>query len=143
MGLDLISESGDSYRFGGFGWATILGLAQRYGWEPRGTLPPEGWEESEGEPNEPWDGENYGTCDGQLVSAEDAAAIADALEAALADPAVPEVLAAMGAEQREQVERMVPPELAASFAGLPGYDGYRATIVEFAAFCRKGGFRIK
>src|SRR5262249_11435627 len=79
MGMDLASEAGDDLRLNNFAWATVLELAQRYGWEPRGTLPPEGWEEA-AEAEEPWESDNYGTNDGQLVTAEDAAGIADALQ---------------------------------------------------------------
>lgn len=143
MGMDLTSESGDYLRFGGFGWAIILELAERFGWEPRGTLPPEGLEEADDEPMEPWDGDNYGSNDGQIVTAEDAAAIADALQAALSDPEASAVLAEMGAVQRQQVEQMVPPEVAASFAALPSFEQYRPTIESFIAFCRKGRFRIE
>jgi hypothetical protein len=143
MGMDLTSESGDYTRFGGFGWAIILELAERYGWQPKGTLPPEEMEEDEDEPQEPWDPANYGSNDGQRVTAEDAAGIATALETALADPAAPELLAEMGAVQRQQIEQIVPPELAASFAGLPSFENYRPTIERFIAFCRKGGFRIE
>lgn len=143
MGMDLTSESGDDLRLNNFAWATVLELAQRYGWQPRGTLPPEDWEEAGDEPGESWDGDDYGSNEGQLVTAEDAAGIAEALQAALSDPGATAVLAEMGAEERRQIEQMVPPELMASFAGMPSFEEYRPTIEMFATFCCKGGFRIE
>lgn len=143
MGMDLISESGDDLRLNNFAWATVLELAQRYGWEPRGTLPPEDWMEVGGEAGESWDWDDYGSNEGQLVTAEDAAGIAQALESALSDPGAAAALAEMGAEERRQIEQMLPPEVAASFAGMPSFEEYRPTIEQFAVFCRKGGFRIE
>src|SRR5439155_9949269 len=61
-------------------WPKLLRLAQAYGWRPRGTTLPE---DSDGS----WD-RNYTSNDGQVVSSEDAAALADALEAAL--PHIPD-----------------------------------------------------
>src|SRR5438034_397715 len=67
-------------------WPKLLRLARAHGWTPRGATQPA--EESRYFPGGRWDGNNYTTNDGQIVSAEDAAALADALEAAL--PHIPD-----------------------------------------------------
>jgi hypothetical protein len=73
-------------------WSRILSLAQFYGWQPMGTLPPfihnlrkpiNG-----GGANGGWDG-TYLRNEGQVVQAEDALALADALRQALDD--IPDV----------------------------------------------------
>ena len=62
-------------------WVRIYHLAERYGWDPMGTVEPE-WE---GEPDAPpWDG-NYSSSDCQRVLAADAANLAAALARALPD----------------------------------------------------------
>jgi hypothetical protein len=78
MSFDLTSESGSERSFRPGAWALILNVAEAYGWVPARTLPPEG--EDEGE----WSGD-YDSNDGQLVTRTDAANIAKALTAALAD----------------------------------------------------------
>ena len=63
-----------------------LELARRYGWQPRGTRPPETFNSYL--LNADWFG-TYLTNDGQTVTAEDACALADALECSLHD--IPDV----------------------------------------------------
>jgi hypothetical protein len=78
-------------------WGHLIDVAQRYGWEPAGTHPPE-FEVWHGGIHElgvvevmalqvqkavRWDKSNYYTNDHQEVTAEDAANLADALEAAM------------------------------------------------------------
>jgi len=140
MGLELTNEAGETVRLGGFSWATLLELAHQYGWKPLGTRPPETFEPTEEEPS--WDPNNYGANDGQYVLAEDADSIADSLVKYLEDPKAPRLLAELAADQKAMVERMVPPEVAAAFVGLPSFEEYRSTIEEFVGFCRGGGFRI-
>ena len=79
MGYDLTSESGADLRFNAAGWGLLLSLAEAYGWTPQGCLPPEG------DDAVAWEGD-YDTNDGGRVSREDANAMADALQRALADP---------------------------------------------------------
>src|SRR5687768_2996158 len=81
MGFDL-RRAGGEFRMNGFHWGKARELGVRYGWKPCGTEsppPPEGYEEY-GE----WSG-TYTTNDYQSVTAADAAAWADALEAAMED----------------------------------------------------------
>src|SRR5437870_4509592 len=62
-------------------WPKLLRLATAYGWKPMGTTQP--LDEARYFPGGRWDGNNYTTNDGQIVSADDARRLADALEAAL------------------------------------------------------------
>lgn len=104
MSFDLVSQSEDrpdyfdeqqwekGYRahLSGGAWSKALNLAVAYGWTPAGTLTPPHWQdpgfmEDAGWKVIPeWDG-GYNTNDGQLVTAEDAKALADALENSLDD----------------------------------------------------------
>ncbi len=74
MSVDLVNEQGHTWGTGNLTWQKVLWLAYQYGWEPAGTKDPEGWV---GE----WHG-NYSTNSGQIVAAEDARALANALERA-------------------------------------------------------------
>lgn len=69
-------------------WARLLSLGRFYGWQPMGTLPPFihnlRKNASEDRLNGTWDG-NYLRTEGQSVRAEDALALAFALERSLDD----------------------------------------------------------
>jgi hypothetical protein len=80
-------------------WVQALHEGDSYGWDPTGTNPPsrppvaildfappplERWEAWEQEHREAWSG-TYFSCDYQEVTWDDACALADALESALAD----------------------------------------------------------
>ena len=73
-----LKAKGTSAQWSNSGWPAVLQLAEDYGWQPAGTLPPRRIK------RDAWDG-GYASCDGQLVSADDARALADALELGLAD----------------------------------------------------------
>ena len=94
-------------------WPDLVALGQRYGWVPEGTLPDEGPDDGPRGPYEPW-------ADYARVTGPDAAAWADALDRALADPAA-----------------WPAPDPAAPGRGLRP-DRARA----FAAFLRRGPFRF-
>ena len=98
MGMDLVNEAGARFKVVTAGWGFYLNLAQAYGWEPAGTLPPDGYAGAE-----PWPGE-YDWNAGQSVTSEDAHALASALQQALEDPERPlrerEVAAAVSAAGR-------------------------------------------
>ncbi len=64
------------------GWPRLQSLARSYGWKPIGTLPPKPFR---GEKPKRWNGTYAGIAEHQIVSAEDAAALAIALEKALGD----------------------------------------------------------
>lgn len=89
MGMDLHGASGYE-RFSYTSWCEILGLAYEYGWKPQGTEAGQWYDENgklikqlSPDPDE-WDGD-YFSNNFQLVTEEDAANIADALERALDD----------------------------------------------------------
>ena len=65
-------------------WQFMLALAERYGWQPRGTEPPEEDATEGGLWHDDWDGRYVPIC-GQSVTEQDARALADALERALRD----------------------------------------------------------
>lgn len=73
-------------------WSRILGLAKFYGWQPMGTLPPFIHNLRRptyaDEANDAWDG-TYLRNEGQVVQAEDALALALALQMSLDD--IPDV----------------------------------------------------
>jgi hypothetical protein len=73
-----LKAKGRSAHWSNSGWPAVLQLAEDYGWQPAGTIPPKRIN------RDAWDG-GYASCDGQLVSADDAKALADALERGLAD----------------------------------------------------------
>lgn len=128
----LHGQGGDFY-LGSDEWEKLLTLGMRYGWEPAGTLPSNlvGEEGETGQSvcqtAEPWSG-TYSTHDLQEVSAEDAAALADALERALSNtpdlPLAPESFP----HDVDDVERLLT------------YG--RARIRDFVAYCRAGFFLL-
>jgi hypothetical protein len=87
MGFEELRREGYVAEFNVFAWTGLLGIARDYGWQPAGTQASKVAEEGM-PPNETWPG-FYTTNDGQIVTAEDAAALADSLEHALRD--LPEI----------------------------------------------------
>ena len=89
MGYNLIGAHND-FRVGSGTWGRILRVALDHGWEPAGTLAPNiGSHDENGEwvPDDigsAWDG-TYFFNNYQIVTEEDAAALANALERALPD----------------------------------------------------------
>jgi hypothetical protein len=85
-----------------------------------------------------WDG-NYDTNDGQRVTAEDAAALADALEQALPDVPSHDALA----HKTKEVGGMRCIPIDADVSPLEYFSGKgRARLTAFIRFCRAGGFEI-
>lgn len=147
-------------KFSGESWIKVLNLAMSYGWQPMGTrlssviegysFDIEEWEE--------WDG-TYLTNDGQTVIAEDALALAAALERALND--IPdfniEIRRVEAAKNEdEQSEPLSPVERAILQAGLEHcllglveihpfeyFAGEeKQHLMAFIKFCRFGSFTI-
>jgi len=158
MGMDLHGASGYE-RFTNTSWSKILELAYEYGWKPQGTEPGE-WYDENGEldkqlsPNpDEWDG-TYFSNDYQLVTDEDAANIADALQRALDD--IPDfdtdekrVEYGPGELPTSQVERsfveqgLVINVPNASLSPVEYFSGEAKQMVrDFIRFCQAGGFRI-
>jgi hypothetical protein len=118
-------------------WTKLLSLAISYGWQPMGTLPPSRIELYGMEP-EDWDGV-YLTNDGQTVTAEDAWALAVALEKSLDDIPDFNIELGWGAKSRKEddqpdVKDVHPFEY---FAG-----DEKQHLIEFIKFCRLGSFII-
>jgi len=130
MGFDLTSETGAEFRLGGVGWTFYLNLAERYGWSPAGTLPPDSSRPEE------WPG-NYDSNEGQRVTGADAAALATALQAALADPNRLVVEASLARELSES--------LSAALGGAAPVDPPDGTEVleSLREFCHQGSFMIE
>lgn len=119
-------------------WPKLLRLAQAHGWKPLGTSQPPG--EEAYFPGGRWDSSNYTTNDGQIVSAADAMALADALERAL--PHVPDHDAL---EKYRQADGGI--QIAPSAPTAPDADWFsgaeaKAAVGKFIQFCREGSFHI-
>jgi hypothetical protein len=158
MGVGL-NGAGGNERFSHMSWYKVLNLACEYGWQPAGTELPR-WHDETGalieqpshDPDE-WSGTYY-TSDGQYVTDEDAAHIAEALQRALEDipdfetgekwveygPAdqikspVARALVEAGGVVSGPNESLTPLEF---FSGEP-----KQHVRNFIAFCRAGGFCI-
>jgi hypothetical protein len=167
MTMDLSGPGGERH-FTHHGWGVLLDLARRSGWNPAGTLEPQGEEGRDGEEEVELDASDYEVPpeslagqavaalfpaggdaalssyffnDGRRVTDADARALADALERALPD--VP------GHDAMEHKTFTHP--------GLPGvrlmdartpvnpfewFSGKKDVLRDFVAFCRRGGFAI-
>jgi hypothetical protein len=156
MGVDLSGAGGCKW-LSWTGWEKLLKLAHEYGWKPAGTKPPRGivmkpdgsidhemtamysWSE------EDWDG-SYFSNNGQYVTDEDAANIADALERALHDIPDEETEAKVRAVELQPwlaygsrgPDHDIPLSLIDKFSGRPG----KERVKNFMVFCRAGGFCI-
>ena len=137
-------------------WVKALELGYAYGWRPLGTSPPPHMDLAQRDAE--WDG-TYTTNDGQIVRAEDARALAAALERSLEDISdagvaldwdpdawrkydLPEWLSPAEREliegelQEGSLDILGTPPLA-FFAGEEKY-----YLVQFIRFCRLGSFAI-
>jgi hypothetical protein len=140
MSFELTSESGSERQFRGGAWALILNVGEAYGWIPAGTLPPEG------ETDDEWPG-NYDSSEGQLVARADAANLATALTAALADPQRRDRQRAISRELDRVMHEMKVEEFGEDEIGLYKEDPDPQIIADEAlrdciAFFSEGAFRI-
>jgi len=153
MGMDLCNEKGNRFWFDIFSWRKILVLAKRYGWNLGGTKKNPDWKDSE----HFWNG-NYLDNEGQIVTVEDALAIADALQLAFCDldnslepekwtePSSEEItndrLIKMLRQQlgSEDLEARVAAACKSPLEFLQGEAGMNARA--FIHFCREGSFTI-
>lgn len=85
MSFSLSSEHSE-FRFNNSGWYEVLRLALEHGWEPAGTVLERGQNEWFA-PICDWQG-GYDTNDYQKVTADDARALADAVEKSVKSPAM-------------------------------------------------------
>lgn len=130
MGIDLTSESGPELRMSTLHWDWCQRLAESHGWKPAGTLPPDGYKA------ETWCA-TYNSNDGQRVAADDAMALAEALERGLETAA--------RIRRNENVEAAPSGRFGKEFdrwARIPKFEDEERRVREVAAFCRCGAFRI-
>ena len=129
LSVDLAGSGGDC-RFSSCGWARLLALAERFGWEPAGTVPPQ---YVDGTPfYTDWHG-GYTSNDAQLVTDDDARNLAAVLEAILPD--IPRHDAAADKGVLLRGSRLVPLEW---FSGSDN----RELLGEFIRMAKAGGFQI-
>jgi hypothetical protein len=99
MGLALGRDNGDYFGVSYSLWAAILELAERWGWRPAGTDPPQSHDDGS------WHGSYYSS-DGQRCKAEDAQRLAEALNCFLCgEPPLPSV--PRDDEERQQLRKFV------------------------------------
>lgn len=132
-------NKGASFIVSSPGWYRIYNLAQMYGWSPLGTQ----FEEDD------WDEENYFLNFGQSVTAEDALRLGNAILAAIPDlkEVVPEEDAeaqSLSAWEFDMIARAAYAKLTAMKDPAWFFlDTTWATkLVELAAFCQRGAFKI-
>ena len=92
MGYDFERADGVEWGTTSVGWRLLRHLAERFGWRPAGTLPPEDWDAGR-----PWSCEYTGNS-GQRVSPADAAGLAAGLRAAVTSPEFDGLVAEFGAD---------------------------------------------
>jgi hypothetical protein len=127
--------------FNNKGWGMLLMMAWEHGWRPLGTLPPAHWSQIEEGTLPDWPRADYVTGRGQRIAAEDAAALADALEGLLDDLPNHDPLEEK-AVFRLQVPvypslRVVKSEFAVSDYEVFGGEN-KPGLTRFIALCRKG-----
>ena len=157
MTMDL--TNGRNYlRFSRMIWANMLYLANQYGWQPQGTVLSDDTESGR------WDGDYFGN-EGQTITAEDANALADALEKALDDIPDREVYASLTTEvidfvsadqlcelvlEHDYVLLGADPHLKKATIDKAGYlnpfvhlsGSYKLAVKDLIALCREGAFFI-
>ena len=131
MPMDL-SNGASEFEWEQWRWPKLLRLARAHGWRPRGTSLPN---DSEGRLDR-----NYTSNDGQIVSAEDAAALADALEAAL--PHIPDHDALAPYQAADGMIEIAPRHPPAPDAAWFSTPAGKANVAAFIRFCREGAFQI-
>lgn len=136
MTYDLENRAGETFGFSQFFWPVLVELAKQYGWQPEGTQAPEYWAQEE--PDE-WRGQYIGNL-GQTVTASDANALADAIEAVLTDPNFPTIITELEPEIQKQADGWT--YMPITITSFPTPDNYRSALQEFVIFCRKGQFEI-
>lgn len=137
-------KEGSNFEFTMSGWRNILFLGQQYSWHPAGTLEPE-FGHDRFVPI--WDG-RYDSTDGQEVTAQDARALADALEKSLDDipdnPQPGQILEREGADllgaMARDMEKVWLNMNQHSFGFFGGEN--KKKIEQLIEFCRRGAFFI-
>lgn len=137
---------GGRFRVSNASWAMVLRLALNHGWRPAGTEEPEGWsgQTHDGRPRL-WNPRNYWARRGQGVAAEDAAALAAAVDAAMPD--IPDhdamahkIATTIDLPRREPIRFIHPFRRFNPYEYFSGAN--KAKLGRFVEFCRAGGFTI-
>jgi hypothetical protein len=134
MGMDLMGPAG-YFGWNYPSWHKLLGIAERYGGRPAGTVPAAAGDHV---PGGTWDG-GYTTNDFQTVTAEDAVQLAAALERALPDIPEEDV---PDPHRTALVEIAIAPDEPAADLDWFSGPGSREHIRAFIQFCRAGPFSI-
>ena len=132
MSYDLCNSNGDHVAFNLTGWEQVLKLAEMYGWRTAGTLPPEDLDTE-------WDGD-YFLNDGEVVTADDAKAIAEALTKAMDDIPGHDAMKHKTGKSPKGVDYV---KDGAAFSPFEFFSGKgKKHLREFISFCRRGSFQI-
>jgi len=140
MGYDLMNYKGGEFRFTGWAWSPVLGLAELYGWEPMGTVVTEGSHALLGakdtdtvevqESIKSWEG-SYNSNNCQIVVEEDALNLAHALMNAVKE--LPDEKSYVDNDSIPTREWLIN-----KFSGLES----KKYLEKFIQFCKDGAFVI-
>jgi hypothetical protein len=147
MAVALRGPAGD-FLFNNRGWALLLKLAYDFGWRPLGTQAPAHWQPVPAEPwseSKPWNAADYFSGRGQMVSALDAASMAEALAAAADDipnhdPFSDEAGRDLNNPGFPRLRHLAAERSVNSFEIFGGEN--KRLLREFIAYCRTGEFTI-
>jgi len=139
----------NSQHFGADSWFNLLKLAESYGWIPAGTLPGLWFYDPDNFPGslpEDW-GDGYTSTSGQLVKAEDAISLVNALEKALDDNPDSDLASGLLAmDTPEKAQEFLRAIQASNTPFIQSREFFRSQentrVMHFIAFCRKGAFYI-
>ncbi len=113
MGYDFTNDAADYARLSSSGWDLARAVARHYGWKPEGVPKPAHCNVPE---YEDW-GDGYWPNVGQRVSQADAFALANAIDAAVADLQFVPIARQLHAELIMAVDAQLPQSARASSAG--------------------------
>ena len=138
MGM-ILKRGDDDIWVNTFDWGQMLRLAQLYGWQPAGTVLSE--EDLNDFPDAEWGG-GYQTNDWQIVTADDARNMADALERALNHIPAYDALASKRDPVTGGIALEVMEEGISPLDWFSGEDS-KEYLKKCIEFCRAGEFVIK
>jgi hypothetical protein len=134
LGVDLISQDGETFDLPNAAWALCLNLAEVYGWRPLGTLPP-----PEEDPAV-WDG-CYDASAGQTVTLDDAEAFAVAIRSARDDLERDAVVRQLARDLTDAIRQAS--GIASASVSAPEVAVLDKLLDSLLAFLRRGSFRIE
>lgn len=142
-----VKGPGGQITFDNHQWGMVMKASYSWGWKPQGTLAPAGWSDKPGPDGAPrkWFKNNYFSRAGQVVTDEDASAIARAIENALPDvPDHDAMLHKVGSfidfPDNRQLRSLRP---GSRFNAYEYFSGANKRLLrQFMELCRAGGFVI-